>query len=372
MYKKRSDFFDSSFVYFLIISCFVIIRIISSTFKISSELGYVLNTTIQVGLMFSLPVFVYSSLRKQKLKTTFDRYGFKKISVKSIIYSILIGIVVYFVTIFIATFFSAILALFGYESSSSGSVIKNFPVWLLFVELFFTAILPGICEEVAHRGMLLSTYKKLGVKKAIVLTGLLFGLMHMNIDQFFYTSLIGMFLGFLVLFSGSIYPAMIIHFMNNAISTFMSFSSANNLPFSTHLNNFINLMFSQGPLLGVVMMFFTVLTLCTVILFLTGALIKDTRIKYFSNMADRVVKNKLRQELMEGIGGEEEDEEVDDDEVQITANVISQNRLFSIVLKSEELDYSAYRITFKDKVFLYVNLFMGVAVTIFTFIWGIL
>ena len=371
MYKKRSEFFDSSFVYFLIISCFVIIRIISSTFQISSELGYVLNATIQLGLMFSLPMFVYSYFRRQKLKTTFAQYGFKKISFKSIIYSILIGILVYFVTIFIATFFSAILALFGYESSSSGSVIKNFPVWLLFVELFFTAILPGICEEVAHRGMLLSTYKRLGVKKAIVLTGLLFGLMHMNIDQFFYTSIIGMFLGFLVLSSGSIYPAMIIHFMNNAISTFMGFSSANNLPFSAYLNNFINLMFSQGPLLGIIMMFFTVLSLCTVILFLTGALIKDTRIKYFSNMADKVVKNKLRQELMQGIQ-EDNDSEVDDSDIQITANAIGQNRIYSIVLRNEQPDYSAYRIIFKDKIFLYVNLFMGIAATIFTFIWGII
>ena len=99
MYKKRSEFFDSSFVYFLIISCFVIIRIISSTFQITSELGYVLNATIQLGLMFSLPIFVYSCLRRQKLKTTFAQYGFKKISFKSIIYSILIGILVYFVTI---------------------------------------------------------------------------------------------------------------------------------------------------------------------------------------------------------------------------------------------------------------------------------
>ena len=193
-----------------------------------------------------------------------------------------------------------------------------------------------------------------------------------HIDQFFYTSIIGMFLGFLVLSSGSIYPAMMIHFMNNAISTFMGFSSANNLPFSAYLNNFINLMFSQGPLLGIIMMFFTVLSLCTVILFLTGALIKDTRIKYFSNMADKVVKNKLRQELMEGIQVDENGEENDDSDIQITANAIGQNRIYSIVLRNEQPDYSAYRITFKDKIFLYVNLFMGIAATIFTFIWGII
>ena len=68
MYKKRSEVFDANFVYFLLIAFFVVIRIVSSTFKVSSEFGYVLNIIIQVGLMFGLPLFVFSALRKQKIK----------------------------------------------------------------------------------------------------------------------------------------------------------------------------------------------------------------------------------------------------------------------------------------------------------------
>ncbi len=368
MYKKRSDIFDSSFIYFLIVTFFVMVRIFASTFRIDTVTGYILNCFIQIGLMFCLPVFAYSFMRKQKVRNTFKQYGFNKISIKSVGISFVIGIFVYLSTIFIATFFSSILAYLGYQGSSSG-VISDYPLWLLFVELIITAVLPGICEEVAHRGMLLSTYKKFGMK-SIVITGLLFGLMHMNIDQFFYTSIIGMFLAMLVLFCDSIYPAMIIHFTNNAISTFMGYASSNSLPISTYLNNFVSSI--VGNNFGIIMLFITLTFFVSIVFILSTVIIRDTKIKQIKSVADEMVKQQLRDELMQGIDDDGHDKNDASQNIEITSNSVGERKIFNIIVKNSGVMYQNYKVGFKDKIFMYAAFFVGIITTICTFIWGII
>ena len=60
-----------------------------------------------------------------------------------------------------------------------------------------------------------------GKVKTIVLVGIAFGLFHQYIMQSAYTAVFGAVLAFITLQSGSVYPAMIIHFMNNAFSVYM-------------------------------------------------------------------------------------------------------------------------------------------------------
>lgn len=372
MFKKRSNIFDSNFVYFLIICLFVVIRIVSSTFSIGTVWGYILNATIQIGLMLSLPLFLYSYLRKQKIKQTLQQYNFRKISIKSVFVSLIMGVLVYCITIFIATFFSAILSLFGYESSSGG-VMSEYPLWLLFVELFFTAVLPGICEEVAHRGMLLSTYKQMGAKKAIVLSGLLFGLMHLNIEQFFYASIIGFFFAFVTLGTDSIYPTMIMHFTNNAISTFMGYASVNKLPISSFVGNLLNSILSSNAFIAIIMIFLIVMLLVCALLFLTKVLFKDVKIKQIATFADDMVKQELRRELLNGIVTEDqENSQPAEGQIEFNSQSYGNKKIFNIIYKNQINSQKPYVSTYKDNIFLYVNMFMGIAITLCTFIWGIL
>ncbi len=367
MYKNK-EIFNTNLVYFLIICLFITIRIISSTFSISTVWGYVLNAVIQLVLMLSLPLFLFSFLQRQKVKKTIKDYGFNKIGIKTILLSLVAGVIVYLITIFVATFFSAILSLFGYESSSSGTVVSSYPLWLLFVELISTAVLPGICEEVAHRGMLLNGFKKTGITRAIVLSGLLFGLMHLNIEQFFYASLIGIFFGFVAYFTDSIFPTMIMHFTNNAISTFMGYASANNLPIYNAFNSFLSNVFGGNAFLSIFMMFLIVMILIGILYLIVMAMFKDTRLKSMAKVADQAVKDELRRRLMDGVGGAEEVEKNED--VDVDLKTIGNNKIFSIVLRTGYKN--VYKPTFHDNIFLYVNLFLGIATTLATFIWGIL
>ncbi len=369
MFKKRSEIFDSNFVYFIILSLFIVIRIISATFSLSSVVGYVLNFVIQVGLMLCLSLFLFSFLRKQKLKQTLDMYGFHKINFKAILLSVLIGVLVYFATIFVATFFSAILKLFGYEKTSS-SVMQSYPVWLLILELLFTAVLPGICEEVANRGMMLNSYKKMGAKKAILLSGLLFGLMHLNIEQFFYATIIGFFFGFVALLTDSIYPTMIMHFTNNAVSTLMGFSIFNKLPIGTTINNFLNSLASGNAFVSILLIFALVMSIIFLLIYLTLQLFKQTRVQKITQLANELMKTELRKEIM---GDLVEDKSQENENVIFTKETVGTKKIFNVNFKNLSLlGGSLYKPTLKDNIFLYVNLFMSIVITLFTFIWGIL
>lgn len=372
MFKKRSAFFDSNFVYFILLAMFIVIRIISSTFTITSTWAYILNSFIQIGLMFALPFFVYPMLRKENIYKNAKSYGFKKLSAKAIIYSVLMGVIVYLLTIFIASFFSAIISLFGYESSSSGA-ISNYPLWQFLLDILVTAVLPGVCEEVAHRGMLLNNYKKMGAKFAILMSGLLFGLMHLNIEQFFYASIIGFFFGFVALFTENIWPCIIMHFMNNAIGTYLSFASVNNLFLGDVLTWFQTWLGATNPIVSFLSILIFIAILLFVLAFLTRRLFMETKVKQLATQANEIMKQKLREDLFAGTNYEEQIKNENNNDgtvVKIDQNLSKKELIFQFI-KPNYLQ-EKYKPEFKDKIFLYSSLFISIITTIFTFIWGIL
>lgn len=85
--------------------------------------------------------------------------------------------------------------------------------------LFIGALSPAICEELLFRGFILQGLRgSVRPWVAVVVTALLFGLLHMSIYRLAGTTALGVIMGFLVLRTGSIYPAMLFHFVNNALA----------------------------------------------------------------------------------------------------------------------------------------------------------
>jgi membrane protease YdiL (CAAX protease family) len=84
--------------------------------------------------------------------------------------------------------------------------------------LALMALSPAVCEEALFRGPILrGLHSRLSPVAAVVVTGLLFGLFHLDLYRLIPASLLGIMLGFIALESGSIVPAMVAHFCNNAI-----------------------------------------------------------------------------------------------------------------------------------------------------------
>ena len=92
----------------------------------------------------------------------------------------------------------------------------DIPVWQM---LLFFAILPGIFEEVAFRGVLLHGLKnRLRPVQLALVAGIAFGFFHVDLFRIPATSLLGVLLVIAVLRSGSIYPAMAWHALHNALA----------------------------------------------------------------------------------------------------------------------------------------------------------
>ena len=92
------------------------------------------------------------------------------------------------------------------------------------VMLFFMAIVPATVEEFVFRGIAYGGYRKSGTKfMAVMLSALMFGLMHMNLNQALYAFVIGILLALLFEATNSIWTTMLFHFIYNAQSCCLMF-----------------------------------------------------------------------------------------------------------------------------------------------------
>jgi membrane protease YdiL (CAAX protease family) len=83
--------------------------------------------------------------------------------------------------------------------------------------LFLMALTPAICEEALFRGPILRGLRtRLSPAGAAILTGLLFGIYHLDPWRLLPTAILGVALSGIALASSSIIPAMVAHFVNNA------------------------------------------------------------------------------------------------------------------------------------------------------------
>ena len=91
---------------------------------------------------------------------------------------------------------------------------------VLFANLLAMAIVPAICEELLFRGVLLSWLKDSFRNKhlAVWLSAIVFSAIHVQFFGFFPRMLLGVYLGYLFLWTGSLWASMTAHFLNNAVA----------------------------------------------------------------------------------------------------------------------------------------------------------
>lgn len=89
----------------------------------------------------------------------------------------------------------------------------------MFYVILVIALVPAFAEEILFRGLVQrSLEKSLNVTRGVIITGLVFGVFHLNPFSFVPLAAIGIYLGFLTSISGSIYYSITAHFFNNLIA----------------------------------------------------------------------------------------------------------------------------------------------------------
>ena len=82
--------------------------------------------------------------------------------------------------------------------------------------LLLVALTPALCEEVIFRGYFQRNMERsLRPFWAIVITGIAFGAFHLRFGEIVPLSLLGIYLAYIVWVSGSIWPAVLVHLLNN-------------------------------------------------------------------------------------------------------------------------------------------------------------
>jgi membrane protease YdiL (CAAX protease family) len=107
--------------------------------------------------------------------------------------------------------------------------LKVADVPTLFIALLVVGVSAAVCEEILFRGLINKGYEKYGTLTSIVITSVLFGILHRDLQKSLGLILIGGLIGFIVYKTKSIYTCMVAHFTNNAIIVFMLFSTSSKL-----------------------------------------------------------------------------------------------------------------------------------------------
>ena len=164
-------------------------------------------------VLFLLPALIYLLINKLSIKQTLR---LNRLYLKDTLLIILLGFIVQPVMMFfslISSFF------FNNEVGAFVSEITSTPYILL---LGLIALLPSITEEVTIRGIVLSGYDNQNKYIAALITGLFFGILHLDPQQFLYATALGFLFAIVVRITNSIYASMIMHFIINGTSVTMA------------------------------------------------------------------------------------------------------------------------------------------------------
>ena len=114
-------------------------------------------------------------------------------------------------------------SVFGIELQNIDVFVEP-SVFSLVMNLIIFAVLPALLEEMVFRGFVLQALRGMGDPAAVVISALLFGLMHANMLQLPFAFLLGLVMGWLVVKTGNIWVAVTIHFLNNGLSVAMEYA----------------------------------------------------------------------------------------------------------------------------------------------------
>ncbi|NLP34917.1 MAG: CPBP family intramembrane metalloprotease, partial [Clostridiales bacterium] len=163
---------------------------------------------------FGLPV-IY--LLTRKLPNS-PKKPVKKLKIHQFIIVLFISVAAMYLTNLISVFLNLILTII------KGKDILNPALDAIFhgnfiLTFLYAAIGAPIVEELIFRKILLDKVRRFGDIPAILITGIAFGLFHMNIAQMFYATVLGFIFAYVTIRTNTIRYAVLLHILINAFGS---------------------------------------------------------------------------------------------------------------------------------------------------------
>ena len=167
-------------------------------------------------LPFPILLFLMRKMEKQDLEK--QKLSFKKF----LLYLSITFTLMWIGNILGIAITSAIGSLFSMDINNPvHTLINSTDIWL---NLMLISIVGPIFEEIFFRKLLIDRTIKYGAKVSIILSAVIFGFFHGNINQFFYAFLLGGFFAYVYIKTGKIIYTIVLHIfinlMGSVISTF--------------------------------------------------------------------------------------------------------------------------------------------------------
>ena len=177
-------------------------------------LSYLLYQAVYIAVI-AVFMKVYGEKPKQ--------FGYRPAHWKYFLIALLLTFGLLFSLNYLNGWFVELLGLMGYTDPAAGSfeeAVAQLPslagggfVGVLVV----VALLPAVLEETLFRGIILDGIKDIGTVAACLLGGLLFSVFHQNPSQTLYQFICGCAFTLLAVRADSLLPAVLCHFLNNAV-----------------------------------------------------------------------------------------------------------------------------------------------------------
>lgn len=173
------------------------------------------------------------------IKTDFSKvFRFHKVNAWQLLGTVLCWFGTYVIMMLISAGLSQLFPASAESADSLLTLWENQPLWLIVLS---SALLPAVCEELLFRGYLFgSLSNKYRIATAILWTGILFGLYHMNLIKLVVVGLLGVMLAYIVYKADSIWCSILAHFLNNFIAVLIGLypdEIEKKLPFLIQMDN---------------------------------------------------------------------------------------------------------------------------------------
>lgn len=180
--------------------------------------GYMYAIVIINQLLIVSSAVVYCIVKKIDIRETFR---IRKLEPVPALIIILLAVPLYLAAVMLNGIVIYGLQFIGEPLKQNVPVPETLPE--LVAGILIIAVMPGICEELMFRGLLLTAYEKRGSYRAVVFVSILFGLFHFDITNLAGPVFLGLVFGYYVVRTGSIFAGILAHFLNNLIAELIQY-----------------------------------------------------------------------------------------------------------------------------------------------------
>lgn len=178
-----------------------------------------------IGILISIfgiviPFYIVSLFYSEKDRDKCTDFG-RPVSKRAFGLAVVAGLAVCLAGDYLTGGFAGFASTFGIEFKDI-DIKDPTNISEIFMSVLQLAIVPALCEEFAIRGVVMQPLRKYGDRFAIVMSSLIFALMHGNMIQIPFAFVAGIALGYFAISTGSIWTSVAIHFCNNLFSIILT------------------------------------------------------------------------------------------------------------------------------------------------------